>query len=83
MTTEISKYEDDLPLAEAGGSWDARIPEYHQPERGYIAPGRRVAHLPGFEWPNTPEECTAAYLDTVWVLDGRLLLCRGCGLDAT
>lgn len=80
---EITDYEDDLPLAEAGGRWDPRQPEYHGPDHDYIAPGRRVAHLPEFDWPNTPEACTAGPQDTVWVLDGQLLLCRGCGLDGT
>ncbi|WP_457180752.1 hypothetical protein [Mycobacteroides abscessus] len=73
----------DLRLAAAGGSWDPRPPEYHGPDQDYIAPGRRVAHLPGFQWPNTPENCTSGDSDTVWVLDGQLLLCRGCGLDGT
>ncbi|EIU24785.1 hypothetical protein MA5S0921_2726 [Mycobacteroides abscessus 5S-0921] len=73
----------DLRLAAAGGSWDPRLPEHHGPDQDYIAPGRRVAHLPGFSWPNTPEKCIAGHLDTVWVLDGQLLLCTGCGLDGT
>lgn len=73
----------DLLLTAAGGSWDPRMPEHHGSDHEYIAPGRRVAHLPGFSWPSTPENCTAGHLDTVWVLDEQLLLCTGCGLDGT
>lgn len=80
---EFSDCDVDLLLAEAGGHWDPRLPQYHGPDHGYIAPGRRVAHLPEFDWPNTPEACTAGLQDTVRVLDGRLLLCRGCGVDGT
>ena len=47
--SETSEYEDALPLAEAGGSWDPRQPDYHGPDHDYIAPGRRVANLPEFE----------------------------------
>lgn len=73
---------DDIPdLSEVGGHWDPRDPEHHHEE--YIAPGRLVAILPGRPWPNTPEECQAGMFDTEWILDGRVLLCLGCGIDGT
>lgn len=83
MSTDNQYSNPVTDLSEFGGSWDPSAPEYHGPDQGYIYPGRRVAHLPGFSWPSTPETCAAGRFDTVWVLDGQLLLCRGCGLDAT
>ena len=77
------RYEsDDIPdLSEIGGHWGAREPEYHHHNR--IAPGRRIARLPGRQWPFIPEECEAGLFDTEWILDGRVLLCLGCGIDGT
>ncbi|WP_280258544.1 hypothetical protein [Nocardia wallacei] len=39
------------------------------------------AHLPGIEWPYTPEDCPISRGS--WYLDGKLLLCNGCGTDGT
>lgn len=48
----------------------------------YVYPGRRVVEVPGRAWPAArPEDCS----DTgpgEW-LAGRVLVCRGCGLDVT
>jgi hypothetical protein len=49
----------------------------------YVYPGRRVALIPGRTWPNAPEECVAEVAETEWLAGGRLLVCLGCGLDAT
>jgi hypothetical protein len=73
-------------LSEIGGHWDPRPVHYHgagELNRIRVAPGRKVAWLPGVMWPNTPEECTADHLDTSWVANGKVLLCNGCGIDAT
>lgn len=68
-------------LTEIGGHWDPRLIYSHGD--GPAAVGRLVAVLPGRSWPSTPEECTAGHFDTEWILDGRVLLCLGCGIDAT
>ncbi|MCV7247554.1 hypothetical protein H7J07_04690 [Mycobacterium koreense] len=44
---------------------------------------RRIAQIAGVSWPHEPETCGAGPLETVWVCGGQVLLCRGCGLDAT
>lgn len=72
----------DIPdLSTIGGHWDPREPAHHQGE--FIAPGRLVAVLPQRSWPSTPEQCTAGNRDTEWILDDQVLLCTGCGIDAT
>jgi hypothetical protein len=81
------KYKnDEIPdLSEIGGHWDARIVEWHGRgvERTFVASGRRIARIPGYDWPAEPEACTAGLTDTMWILDGRVLLCTGCGVDGT
>lgn len=83
----MHQYEsDDIPdLSEVGGYWDARPVEWHHDgaDRGYVCPGRRIARIPGYDWPSEPENCTAGMNDTTWILDGRVLLCNGCGIDGT
>lgn len=80
-------YDDsEIPdLSEIGGHWDNRIVLWHHDglDRGPVCPGRRIARLPDREWPNDPEKCTAGPTDTTWILDGRVLLCNGCGIDGT
>ncbi|MFA5709358.1 hypothetical protein [Mycolicibacterium sp.] len=68
-------------LSEIGGYWDPNPPGHHG--GAYVAPGRLVARIPGRQWPHTPEQCTAGATDSEWVLDGRVLLCTGCGIDGT
>ncbi|BBX82166.1 hypothetical protein [Mycolicibacterium aubagnense] len=77
------RYDDSqIPdLSEIGGHWDPRQPAHHQ--GAYVVPGRRVARIPGRQWPHTPEECSAGHTDTEWILDGQVLLCTGCGIDGT
>ncbi|GAS94895.1 hypothetical protein MMAG44476_21832 [Mycolicibacterium mageritense DSM 44476 = CIP 104973] len=77
------RYErNDIPdLSAIGGQWDPREPRNHGGD--YVVPRRLVAVLPGRNWPNTPEQCTAGHLDTEWIHDGQVLLCTGCGIDAT
>jgi len=81
------KYEDDeIPdLSKIGGHWDDRVVQWHGSgiEREAVYPGRRIARLPDRDWPNEPEECTAGLTDTIWILDGTVLLCTGCGIDGT
>ncbi|MCV7174761.1 hypothetical protein [Mycolicibacterium sphagni] len=78
-------YESDAHtealFAEIGGRWDDRRVEYHSPDQEFVYPGRKVAVIPGVVHPYTPEGCTAE--ENMWILDGRLLLCTGCGLDGT
>lgn len=83
-----TEYEnDDIPdLSEIGGHWDERPVRWHGSEqtgREAVCPGRRIARLPDREWPHEPEECTSKMGDTTWILDGRVLLCNGCGIDGT
>lgn len=73
-----SEYAD---LSTIGGIWDPFPPRHHNGD--YIAPGRLVAYFPDRPWPYTPETCEAGHLDTTWYLDGHVLLCNGCGVDAT
>lgn len=68
-------------LRAIGGHWDPREPKHHHGD--FIAPGRLVAVLPGRRWPHTPEKCAAGPLDTEWVYGDEVLLCTGCGIDAT
>jgi hypothetical protein len=64
-------------------------PDRHGSELVY--PGRRVAVIPGRIWPSAPEECPNGVFrmsrpvdpQTEWLAGGKLLVCRGCGLDAT
>ncbi len=83
------QYEsDEIPdLSEIGGHWDPREVRVHGSVEvglpGWVAPGRRIARIPGRQWPNEPEECRDDTGKGEWILDGRVLLCRGCGLDAT
>lgn len=57
---------------------------FHTPDRRYVYPGRKVLELTGLEWPHAPEECpgTDEY-GTEWLLENTVLVCKGCGLDAT
>lgn len=77
------RYDDsEIPdLTEIGGHWDAHEPTHHNGD--FVFPGRRVAVLPGRTWPSIPEHCAAERGDTEWILDGKVLLCLGCGMDAT
>lgn len=68
-------------LSEIGGHWDSDEPLSHSGE--FVAPGRRVARVPGRDWPHSPERCEASASETEWILGGKVLLCIGCGLDAT
>lgn len=79
------KYEsDEIPdLTEVGGHWDDRPVKWHGTAGDFVCPGRRIARLPARDWPHEPEECTAGMFDTEWILDGQVLLCVGCGIDAT
>ena len=81
------RYEaNDIPdLSEIGGHWDDRHVEWHGTglDREHVAPDRRIARIPGRDWPNEPENCTAGITDTTWILDGKVLLCNGCGIDGT
>jgi hypothetical protein len=51
--------------------------------RTFVAPGRRVIDLPGWTWRAArPEECENGTWDGKWI-EGKVLLCTGCGLDCT
>lgn len=76
------EYESGIPdLSEVGGHWDERPVAWHS--GAPVCPGRRIARIPGRDWPSEPEGCTAEPTDTTWILDGRVLLCNGCGIDGT
>lgn len=77
------RYErNDIPdLSAIGGHWDPREPQHHGGD--YVVPGRLIAVLPGRRWANTPEQCDAGPTDTEWIHDGQVLVCTGCGIDAT
>ena len=84
MTTAQYDSTDIPDLSEIGGRWDnRRIVEWHSSDKNPVARGRRIARLPGYYWPYDPEDCTAEVHDTIWILDGKVLLCTGCGIDAT
>ncbi|MEU0545675.1 hypothetical protein ABZ319_37955 [Nocardia sp. NPDC005978] len=68
-------------LSSIGAIWDPFPPQHHH--GGYIAPGRMVAQFLDFIWPYTPETCESGPFDTTWYLNGKVLLCNGCGLDGT
>lgn len=80
--TDAMELDSLVPdLTAIGGQWDERIPRHHA---GSSIGGRRcVAILPDRHWPDRPETCRAGHLDTVWLLNSRVLLCTGCGLDVT
>ena len=64
---------------------DADVEIHGDPDKGtgeFVAPGRRVVNLPGRTWASIPGECTADS-DTEWLVDGKVLVCTGCGLDCT
>lgn len=81
------QYEsDNIPdLSEIGGYWNNRPVFLHGSgmNRTGVCLGRRIAHIPDYNWPSEPETCTAGSTDTLWILDGRVLLCTGCGIDGT
>ncbi|MFZ2240435.1 MAG: hypothetical protein WAV90_13035 [Gordonia amarae] len=60
-------------------SW-GRAPKHHAGVP--VSGGRRVGHY-GYIWPCEPETCSAGPTSTVWVRNGQVLLCRGCGLNVT
>ncbi|MBB3752677.1 hypothetical protein FHT44_005189 [Mycolicibacterium sp. BK634] len=74
---------DEIPdLSEIGGYWEERLPLHHNGQ--FVYPGRRVGRLSFYhQWPYEPEECQAERGETIWIMDGRILLCRGCGVDGT
>lgn len=78
---QFERSDDYADLRELGGRWNQRRVNYHHGEP--TARGRLIACIPGREWPNEPEQCEAGMFDTEWILDGRVLLCLGCGIDAT
>ena len=63
-------------------TWADEEPAYHGAGES-VAPGRRVAIVPGRIWPSTPEDCPAGLGETEWLAGGTLLVCTGCGLDST
>jgi len=49
----------------------------------FVWPGRAVLVLPNRTWKYQPESCRDDSGTGEWVLDGLVLVCRGCGLDCT
>lgn len=74
-------------LSDYAASWRGEEVRYHYSDlsdRELVYPGRRVLELPGRTWPAArPEECADADSTGEWVVGGRVLVCRGCGLDCT
>ena len=68
-------------LSEIGWYWDPDAPAWHGGEA--VRGGRRVARIPGHAWRFIPTCCSATPNATVSILDGRVVVCAGCGLDAT
>ncbi|MEU6829939.1 hypothetical protein ABZ894_14940 [Nocardia beijingensis] len=68
-------------ISTIGGVWDPFPPCKHRSQP--VTPERLVAYFPNRPWPYTPDTCQAGFLDTTWYLGRKLLLCNGCGLDAT
>jgi hypothetical protein len=55
----------------------------HGPDLGYVYPGRLVVEVPGRTWPAArPEDCTDTGQAGEWLTE-HVLVCPGCGLDAT
>ncbi|OUS97414.1 hypothetical protein [Rhodococcus sp. NCIMB 12038] len=48
-----------------------------------IYPGRQILSIPGITHPFTPNTCRDVDAPGMWVLDGLILVCRGCGIDCT
>lgn len=87
MTYADERYDvSGLPLLPEGWTWGHQ-PEWHGGSPGahfeHVAPGRAVLDIPGRSWPWLPEECEDATGQGQWLLDGQILVCRGCGLDST
>ncbi|MFE2998002.1 hypothetical protein ACFXG4_23695 [Nocardia sp. NPDC059246] len=76
----MSSTIDELPdLSPIGGHWT--IATVHADHTFTHDTLRGLAHLPGVEWEFQPENCPIPWGD--WYLDHTLLLCSGCGIDAT
>lgn len=73
------RYRRTLPLLSPAPSAPVAFHGAH--ERLWVYPGRQVIEGP---WPApTPEQCTAVETDGLWLEDGTVLVCTGCGLDQT
>ncbi len=64
-----------------GARWASPHAAHHQ--GGPISGDRRIAVLPDRQWRWRPEHCRAGVMETLTLLDGQVLLCAGCGIDAT
>jgi hypothetical protein len=66
-----------------GASYRDTPVEFHTPERWPVAPGRCVLDIPGRHWlARSPEECGDFSATGEWINE-HVMVCRGCGLDAT
>jgi hypothetical protein len=71
---------DELP---EGATYRTDSVAHHTTERWSVAAGRTVVDVPGREWPaSCPEECVDFSMKGEWLND-HLMVCPGCGLDAT
>ncbi|PZU04695.1 MAG: hypothetical protein DI630_00845 [Gordonia sp. (in: high G+C Gram-positive bacteria)] len=75
-------------MSEIGAQWIPTTDSCHgAPDlmvfQAGIYPGRQILSIPGITHPWTPQTCRAVDIRSIWVLDGLILICRGCGLNGT
>ena len=83
--------EDYAPLRAdmqaIGAGFTPGAHQFHHPlHSGHsrpVVPWRRVISIPGITWLDTPETCLSWWAQAVWLFDGQILICPGCGLDCT
>jgi hypothetical protein len=79
----MSTFYQPFPLP-AGLAWNRAPVAYHgldELDRVFVYPGRLAV---AGRWPAPrPEECRYEGNDGVWLGDGTVLVCPGCGLDCT
>ena len=69
-------------LAAAGaGLGPAVLVPTHGTARTPIPRGRHLIDIPGVAWHQQVLTCTAD--KRLWIADGEILVCTGCGLDCT
>lgn len=90
MSDLDAKYTDEVSAAmdKVGAHWTPPNTRFHgAPDLmmfpAGIYPGRQILQLPGVTHPFTPDTCRDVDAPGVWVLNGLVLLCSGCGIDCS
>ena len=79
VSADLALYEPPALPAASGARWGVAATSH----RGlFVYPGRRVLHLPGWTWTHQPAGCPVVDRN-IWMLEGAVLVCAGCGLDGT